>query len=176
MVMTTTTVCFLTNAWFVRHNSTPITELSADRPDDYRRLVERRIELIESDPNIRLIEQPEYKRRWNTEPCDSQLERALHGWLLDRLESYFDFDGRMNDEKLPTARLPKVTRLGGKLVDRGARTASFFRSASFTATMMRRSTWRSWSPSWSRPRAFLICRVVSLRGRSASITSTCKSA
>ena len=107
----------LTTTWFERHGSTPITELPADWPDDYRRLVERRIELIESDPNIRLIEQPEYKRRWNTEPWESQLERALRGWLLDRLESYFDFDGRMNDEKLPTARLPKSLTSVGKLAD-----------------------------------------------------------
>ena len=83
--------------WFDRHGSTPITELPAEWPDDYRQLVERRIALIESDPNIRLIEQPEYKRRWNTEPWESQLERALREWLLDRLESYFDFDGRMKD-------------------------------------------------------------------------------
>ena len=53
---------------------------------DYRKLVERRIEVIEHDPNIALIEQPEYKRRWNTEPWDEQLKRALRGWLLDRLE------------------------------------------------------------------------------------------
>ena len=39
--------------WFERHGSTPITELPADWPDDYRQLVERRIALIESDPNIR---------------------------------------------------------------------------------------------------------------------------
>ena len=84
--------------WFERHGSTPITELPAEWPDDYRQLVERRIALIESDPNIRLIEQPEYKRRWNTEPWDSQLERALREGLLDRLESYFDFDGRMRRE------------------------------------------------------------------------------
>ena len=83
--------------WFERHGSTPITELPAEWPDDYRQLVERRIELIESDPNIRLIEQPEYKRRWNTEPWESQLERALREWLLNRLEGYFDFDGRMRD-------------------------------------------------------------------------------
>src|SRR5207248_1356684 len=81
--------------WFERHGSTPITELPAEWPDDYRQLVERRIALIERDPNIRLIEQPEYKRRWTTEPWASQLERALREWLLDRLESYFDFDGRM---------------------------------------------------------------------------------
>ena len=107
----------LTTTWFARHGSTPITELPAEWPDDYRRLVERRIELIESDPNIRLIEQPEYKRRWNTEPWESQLERALRGWLLDRLESYFDFDGRMNDEEMPTARLPRSLTSVAKLAD-----------------------------------------------------------
>ena len=53
--------------WFERHGSTPITELPADWPEDYKRLVERRIELIETDRNIALIEQPEYKRRWNTD-------------------------------------------------------------------------------------------------------------
>jgi hypothetical protein len=42
--------------------------------------------MIEADPNIALIEKPEYKRRWNTEPWDKQLERALRGWLLDQLE------------------------------------------------------------------------------------------
>ncbi len=67
----------LTTTWFERHHSTPITELPSDWPDDYRKLVERRIELIESNPNIRLIEQPEYKRRWNTESWESQLERAF---------------------------------------------------------------------------------------------------
>ena len=80
-------------------------------------MVARRIELIECDPNIALIEQPEYKRRWNTEPWDSQLERAIHVWLLDRLESYFDFDGRMNDEGKPTARLAIALTTVGKLAD-----------------------------------------------------------
>ena len=94
----------LETTWFERHGSTPITEIPAEWPDDYRRLVERRIALIESNPNIGLIEQPEYKRRWNTEPWEAQLERALRNWLLDRLESYFDFDGRMNDAGKPTAR------------------------------------------------------------------------
>lgn len=86
------------STWFERHGSTPITELPAEWPEDYKRLVERRIELIENDPNIRLIEHPEYKRRWNTESWESQLERALREWLLLRLETYFDFDGRMTDE------------------------------------------------------------------------------
>src|SRR5690606_32162314 len=76
----------LDTTWFERHGSTPITEMPAHWPDDYRRLVERRIELIETDRNIGLIEQPEYKRRWNTEPWDAQRERALRESLLDRLE------------------------------------------------------------------------------------------
>ena len=79
----------------------PITETPAEWPDDYKRLVELRIDLIQTDRNIGLIEQPEYKRRWNTEPWESQLERALRNWLLDRLETYFDFDGRMIDEAKP---------------------------------------------------------------------------
>ncbi|MBO0754256.1 MAG: BREX-2 system adenine-specific DNA-methyltransferase PglX, partial [Bradyrhizobiaceae bacterium] len=76
----------LETTWFERHGSTPITELPAHWPEDYKQLVERRIELIESDHNINLIERPEFKRRWNLEPWEVQAERALRNWLLDRLE------------------------------------------------------------------------------------------
>ena len=41
----------------------------------------------------------------------------MRSWLLDRLEAYFDFDGRMNDEKTSTARLPKSLTSVGKLAD-----------------------------------------------------------
>ena len=115
--------------WFERHGSTPITELPADWPDDYRRLVERRIEVIENDKNIGLIEQPEYKRRWNTEPWDSQLERALREWMLDRLESYFDFDGRMNDDGKPTAQLDVALTSVARLTDVAGRDAQFMEVA-----------------------------------------------
>jgi len=111
--------------WFERHGSTPITELPAEWPDDYKKLVERRIELIETDKNIRLIEQPEYKRRWNTEPWDSQVERALQSWLLDRLESYFDFDGRMNTEGRPTAQVDKSLISVARLADIAAKDGDF---------------------------------------------------
>jgi hypothetical protein len=76
----------LNTTWFERHRSTPITELPDHWPDDYKHLVERRIELIESDKSIHLIEQPEYKRRWNLDPWDEQEKRSLRNWLLDRLE------------------------------------------------------------------------------------------
>ena len=85
-------------SWFERHKdsgSKPITELPSHWPAPYRELVERRIARIASDPSIRLIEQPEYKRRWNTEPWDEQQERALRQWLLTRLEQYFHGGERM---------------------------------------------------------------------------------
>lgn len=77
----------LETTWFVRHGSTPITELPAHWPEGYRNVVARRIEVIETNKEIALIEKPEYKRRWNTEPWEDQEQQALRNWLLDRLES-----------------------------------------------------------------------------------------
>jgi hypothetical protein len=77
------------STWFERHGSTPITEVPRHWPGPYRELVERRIRRIADDPNIRLIEQPEYKRRWNTEPWGEQFTKAARDWLLARLEGYF---------------------------------------------------------------------------------------
>jgi hypothetical protein len=74
------------SAWFARHGSTPITDLPSHWTLEYRRLVERRIELIESDVNIGLLERPEYKRRWATKSWDDQVRTALKSWLLARLE------------------------------------------------------------------------------------------
>ncbi|WP_091607349.1 BREX-2 system adenine-specific DNA-methyltransferase PglX [Arthrobacter koreensis] len=86
-----------TSTWFQRHGSTPITTLPVEWPAAYRDLVQKRLDLIESNPNIRLLEKPEYKRRWATEPWEKQEERALRTWLLDRLEDrsyWFDAQGR----------------------------------------------------------------------------------
>ena len=108
----------LETTWFEWHGSTPITDLPNHWSEDYKKLVEQRIERIETDKNIGLIEQPEYKRRWETEPWESQLEQALQSWLLNRLESYFDLDGRMNDAGTPTAKLPEPALIStAKLAD-----------------------------------------------------------
>ena len=107
----------LQTAWFERHGSSPIIELPRDWPSDYRALVERRIELIENDLNIGLIEQPDNKRRWNTEPWRSQVERALRCWLLTRLEGYSDFDGRMDNDSRPTNRFDIALTSVAKLAD-----------------------------------------------------------
>lgn len=85
------------STWFTRHGSTPVTEVPAEWPQDYRALIQRRLDSIEANPSIRLLETPEFKRRWATEPWDKQQEHALRGWLLDRLEDrsyWFDAHDR----------------------------------------------------------------------------------
>ena len=84
-------------AWFARHGSVPIKEIPEHWPTAYRNLVKRRLDLIATDPSIRLLEKPEYKRRWAQEPWEKRQERALRDWLLDRLEDrrfWFDGQGR----------------------------------------------------------------------------------
>lgn len=93
--------------WFERHASTPITEIPARWPDDYRRVVQRRIELIESDRNIGLIERPEYKRRWNSPAWKSLEQAALRDWLLARIESprYWTSSAEQPPQMTTTSRL-----------------------------------------------------------------------
>jgi hypothetical protein len=83
--------------WFKRHGSTPITELPAHWPAPYREIVQKRIDAIESNRAIGMIERPEYKRRWATEGWDALQEKALRSWLLDRMEKrdlWFDENGQ----------------------------------------------------------------------------------
>jgi hypothetical protein len=74
------------SSWFDRHRSTPRTTLPDHWSPEYRSLVERRMAAIESNPDIGLIEQPEFKRRWASKPWDEQVSVALRTWLLARLE------------------------------------------------------------------------------------------
>jgi hypothetical protein len=89
----------ISTTWFTHHNHkhTPVTEIPAHWPSAYRDLVQRRLDLIASNPSIRLLEKPEYKRRWAQEPWERRQERALREWLLDRVEErrfWFDPQGR----------------------------------------------------------------------------------
>lgn len=76
----------LETAWFSRHHSTPITEIPAHWPDWYRAIVQNRIDVIEKRKDIALIERPECKRRWASEPWEKREKEALRTWLLDRAE------------------------------------------------------------------------------------------
>ncbi|MGW5633291.1 BREX-2 system adenine-specific DNA-methyltransferase PglX [Streptomyces sp. NPDC003832] len=72
--------------WFERHGSTPVTEIPAHWPEAYRAVVQARIDLIEANKDIRLIERPEYKRRWSQESWEKREAAAIRGWLLDAAE------------------------------------------------------------------------------------------
>lgn len=73
--------------WFERHGATPITEIPAHWPPEYRAVVEHRIALIEGDKSIGLIERPEFKRRWNSPRWQDLEQAALRDWLLTQLEA-----------------------------------------------------------------------------------------
>ncbi|GLR78913.1 BREX-2 system adenine-specific DNA-methyltransferase PglX (plasmid) [Azospirillum oryzae] len=104
----------LETTWFDRHGSTPVTDIPAHWPADYRALVERRIALIEDNRWIGLVERPEYKRRWQWDDQGfdagwaKREQAALKDWLLDRLE-----DGRYwsrDPALLPVSRLADMAR------------------------------------------------------------------
>ncbi len=83
--------------WFTHHGHTPITDIPAHWPAPYREIVQKRIDAIESNRAIGMIERPEYKRRWATEGWDGLQEKALRSWLLDRMENrelWFDENGQ----------------------------------------------------------------------------------
>ena len=96
--------------WFARHGSTPIRDIPSEWPEAYRELVQKRIELIENNPLINLVERPEYKRRWAAEPYEKMQAEALRNWLLDRLEQErLWFDGEM-PRTLSVAQLADLVR------------------------------------------------------------------
>jgi hypothetical protein len=90
--------------WFARHGSTPITEIPTHWPDEYKRVVEKRIETIENRRDIALIERPECKRRWATESWEKKEKAALRNWLLDRCEDrglWLEADEYGNEQPQP---------------------------------------------------------------------------
>ncbi|MER6499620.1 BREX-2 system adenine-specific DNA-methyltransferase PglX [Streptomyces sp. NPDC001455] len=72
--------------WFERHRSTPVTEIPSHWSDEYRAVVQARIDVINSRKEIALIERPECKRRWVSEPWEKKEKEALRSWLLDQCE------------------------------------------------------------------------------------------
>jgi hypothetical protein len=90
--------------WLVRHGSTPVTEIPGHWPEAYRKVVEKRIEYVESRRDIELIERPECKRRWASEPWEKKERAALRNWLLDRCEDralWFELDEYGNEQPQP---------------------------------------------------------------------------
>jgi hypothetical protein len=76
----------LATKWFDWNGSDPITTIPTHWPAPYCLVVQKRIEAIQRNAEIGLIEHPRYKRRWEMERWEEQERRALRNWLLDRLE------------------------------------------------------------------------------------------
>jgi hypothetical protein len=71
-------------------------------PMGLQKLWQNRIDAIKESSELKMIEEPHYKRRWigrqglfNHTKNKDDLDLACEQWFLLRLESYFDFDDRM---------------------------------------------------------------------------------
>ncbi len=81
-------------------------------PEKLRTIWRNRIVAIKNSPELCIIEDANYKRRWigrqgkynHVQNADEGLI-ACKEWMLDRLEQYFDFDGRMNDSGRCTSQI-----------------------------------------------------------------------
>jgi hypothetical protein len=73
--------------WFERHRIEPTPEIPDHWSTGYRNLIERRVDAIEQEPALTLLERPEFKRRWAIADWDASVRSALETWLLDRCES-----------------------------------------------------------------------------------------
>ena len=111
-----------TTTWFERHGSTPVTDIPGHWPEDYCQVVQRRIDLIDSDRNIALIERPEYKRRWNSPKWNDLEQAALRDWLLARLElpRYWPASAEQPPQLTSTSRLADAARLDADFMQMAA--------------------------------------------------------
>lgn len=184
--------------WFARHGSTPITIIPSHWPEEYRHVVQRRIDLIERDRNIGLIERPEYKRRWNSPSWESLEQAALRDWLLARLElpRYWATSADQPPALTSTSRLADTTRQDAEFVQMATlfaghadfdhsqlvadlislEAAPFLPVLRYAATGLRKH--RQWQATWSlqRREEDIVAQVASTadakRQRLMSIVST----
>ncbi|MFD5714587.1 BREX-2 system adenine-specific DNA-methyltransferase PglX [Streptomyces pharetrae] len=73
--------------WFHRHGTEPVTEIPGQWPPAYRDVVERRVNAIQENASLSLLERPEYKRRWSASPWDVVVGEILRERLLAHCES-----------------------------------------------------------------------------------------
>ncbi|WDV53132.1 BREX-2 system adenine-specific DNA-methyltransferase PglX [Streptomyces coeruleorubidus] len=97
--------------WFTSHSATPVTDLPQHWPQAYRELVRRRVNAIEQNASLGLLEQPEYKRRWWAESWENRIAPLLRNRLLDHCEA-----SHLWYESSPAGRRP-VTRTVRQLAE-----------------------------------------------------------
>lgn len=158
----------LKNAWFERHGASPVTELPGSWSSSYQNTVRSRIRAIESVRNIRVLEKPEFKRRWTLDDWRGQEEKALRSWLLQRLEetAYWGNSpalqtvARLSDRASSDSEFLQVAALyRGKhdfqmleLIDElvTSEAAPILPTVRFKPSGLRK--WRMWEDTWSQQR------------------------
>lgn len=76
-----------TTAWFERHRREPLRAPNPNWPAWYAQLWQARLIAKQQNPWLKLLERPEYKRRWVGLAWDELLASAVRDELRDRLES-----------------------------------------------------------------------------------------
>jgi len=74
------------STWFTRHKLTPTISIPEKYCDPQRSVLQQRVEIIEQNIAIGLLEQPVNKRRWNFESWDKSFTEAVATHILDSLE------------------------------------------------------------------------------------------
>ena len=100
------------------------SEIPSHWTEELKELWQKRINAINDSSYLKLLEDPHYKRRWigrqgkfNHSVDSDELAPGCESWLLDRLETYFDFDGRMNNTGTPTNKIEISITSIAKLAD-----------------------------------------------------------
>jgi len=95
-------------------------------PIAFHDVYQQRRKILQSNPAIAIIEDLVFKRPWwgrqgvygrLAQDYAGWIQDALMNWLLDRLETYFDFDGRMNNTGTPTNQIEISITSIAKLAD-----------------------------------------------------------
>lgn len=77
------------SAWWARHGHDRVTEIPELYSPAHRARIQARMDRIEEDPRLQLLEAPAYKRRWQTPDLAKAEKEAAESWLLNRLEDLF---------------------------------------------------------------------------------------
>lgn len=108
----------LQTRWFEWLGISPVTDIPERWPADYRMLVQQRIELIQKNRSIGLLEAPSCKRRWEKNSWQAEEQAALRDWMLARLESpqFWTTSADQPPSLTSTSRLADATRQDSEFV------------------------------------------------------------
>lgn len=107
-------------------------ELPETWPMEYREKVRRRAARIRQSRTLAELERPRYKRSWEIRPWESQRDKALREWMLDRLATHMAIENPTRDltgPRLEAADRPLTPRSLARLVDSVANDQLFLNAA-----------------------------------------------